>query len=137
MNKRNNTLKYQCWWVQKLMTRDWLIDLIEFYAVSAIFQPCKNYLEIEIAYKYIFFEKSFWVRTKGHSGIYSKYFSYRSYSCARLGNVPNTTTVINYRYCAITEILWSRSRLPKISKSETATLSQLPTGLHVNKHLSK
>ena len=46
-----------------------------------------------------------------------------------LGNVQNTARVNQSRYCAIAEILWSRSSLPEISnlkkKSETATLSQL------------
>ena len=56
------------------------------------------------------------------------YSSYSYFSCRRFENIRNAAGVNHSRCCAIAEILWSRSRLPEISKfykSETATLSQL------------
>ena len=47
------------------------------------------------------------------------YSSYSYFSCRRLGNVRNVrnTAGVNHSLCcAIAEILWSRSRLPGISK---------------------
>ena len=44
------------------------------------------------------------------------YSSYSYFSSTRLGNVRNTAGVNHSCCCAIAEILWSRSRLPEISK---------------------
>ena len=51
-----------------------------------------------------------------HQIVYEIFRIFSIQLCTRFGNVPNTTGVKHYRCCAITEILWSRSRLPEKSK---------------------
>ena len=51
-----------------------------------------------------------------HQIVYEIFRIFSIQLCTRFGNVPNTTGVKHYRCYAITEILWSRSRLPEISK---------------------
>ena len=46
----------------------------------------------------------------------SDHSSYSYFSCTRLGNIRNIAGVNHSLCCAIAEILWSRSRLPEISK---------------------
>ena len=52
------------WWINQICYVNWLIDRIGFYAVLAIFQPCKGGGYVNILHKNILHKK--WSKRKGY-----------------------------------------------------------------------